>query len=56
MGITNWSFATSLANLSLGTHTLRVYAQYAGGTATAFAGGGSGSLLQGSMTVVQLNR
>ena len=58
VGVTNWSFTTSVSSptLTVGMHSFKVFAQYAGGTATAFAGATPGSLLQGSLTVTALNR
>ena len=56
VGITNWSFTTSVNTLSAGLHTFKVFAQYAGGSATAWVGGAPGSLLQGALTVTVLNK
>jgi len=56
VGVGNWSFTTSVNGLTLGMHSFRVYAQYTGGSATAFVGGAPGSLLRGSLTVTMLNK
>jgi hypothetical protein len=56
VGVTNWSFTTSVNNLAPGVHTFKVYAQWAGGMFNAVVGGASGSVLQGAMTVTMLNK
>jgi hypothetical protein len=55
-GSTMWSFATSTSGLAVGSHTLRVYAQLAGGTATALVGDTSTGLFRGALTASVINR
>src|SRR5262249_5222019 len=56
VGVSNWSFTTSVNNLAPGVHTFKFYAQWVGGTNNAVVGGASGSLLQGALTVTMLNK
>ena len=56
VGVSNWSFTTSMNNLAPGVHTFKVYAQWVGGASNAVVGGASGSLLQGALTVTMLNK
>src|SRR5262249_38249994 len=56
VGIGNWSFTTSMSNLTQGWHTFKVFAQYAAGSAPVWVGGMQGSLLQGALTVTQVNK
>jgi hypothetical protein len=57
VGLGNWSFATTVTNLTPGWHTFRVYAQLASTNATsAFVGGMPGAVTQGALNVLVLNK
>jgi hypothetical protein len=57
IGLSNWSFTTSIGGLAAGNHTFNMYAQLAAGSpATATVGDASNSPLRGALTVTVINR